>query len=76
MLMGHSVCTNCRKTWTFDVKPKRSECFKCHLDGISLGFTYGKEDFHGPTIRERQQEMVAGAERTGTKIEPVGKRWV
>jgi hypothetical protein len=41
-----------------------------------LGFTYGKEDFHGPTIKERQQKQVADAKINGINAEPVGSRWI
>lgn len=34
---------------------KRGYCFACHVKTVRLGFTYGKENFHGPTIREQQR---------------------
>lgn len=34
---------------------KRGTCFACHVRTVRLGYTYGKEDFHGPTVRERQR---------------------
>jgi len=36
----------------------------------------GKEEFHGDTIRQRQQQMVHQAALDGRTIEPVGNRWV
>jgi hypothetical protein len=36
-----------------------------------LGFTYGKEDFHGPTVRERQRKQVEDAAIHGINAEPV-----
>jgi hypothetical protein len=41
-----------------------------------MGFTNGKEDFHGPTVRERQHEIESKAKAEGREIELVGKRWV
>ena len=52
--------------------PRRgSVCFKCHLKTIRLGFTHGKEDFHGPTIAERQRQTVSDAAAKGITAEPV-----
>jgi hypothetical protein len=39
---------------------------------VNLGFTYGKEDFHGPTIKERQDKQLADA-KAGINAEPVGQ---
>jgi len=75
--MGSIACTECAKVFQFDVLPRRGAvCFACHLKGIRLGFTHGKQDFHGPTIRERQREQEAQASAAGIKAEPVGNRWV
>ena len=41
-----------------------------------LSGRYGKEDFHGPTVVERQREQMRQAESAGIKAEPVGTRWV
>ena len=52
-------------------------CFKCHIGTVRLGFTYGKEDFHGPTIKERQDKQVADAKAGGIDAVPVGtSRWI
>jgi hypothetical protein len=51
-------------------------CFACKVGSISLGFTWGREDFHGPTIRERQREQERVCAEEGVKAEPVGTRWV
>jgi hypothetical protein len=60
-----------------DVIPRRGKiCFGCHIKGIRLGFSHGKEDFHGPTIKERQQHQEKQAADAGIKAEPVGQRWV
>lgn len=70
-------CIECLETFMADELPNRgSICFKCHVRGIRLGFSYGKDDFHGPTIRERQREQERQAEAAGIKAEPVGSRWV
>jgi hypothetical protein len=36
-----------------------------------LGFTYGQEDFHGPTVAERQRHTVEQAKINGYNAEPV-----
>ena len=70
-------CLDCLSTFMEAELPKRgSICFKCHIRGIRWGFTYGKEDFHGPTVVERQREQMRQAESAGIKAEPVGTRWV
>lgn len=75
--MGTAICTECGTSFAFDVLPRRGKvCFKCHLGGVSLGFAYGKEQFHGPTIRERQAKQVADAKINGIDIQPIGSRWV
>lgn len=44
--------------------------------GLALGFTYGKGDFHGPTIKERGDRMISEAKANGLDPSPVGARWV
>jgi hypothetical protein len=46
-------------------------CFSCHVKSVRLGFTYGKQDFHGPTVRERQRKQVEDAAIHGINAEPV-----
>lgn len=75
MVMGSSICTTCGELWTFDLKPRRTECFKCHVRGINLGFTHGKSDFHGPTVRERQRQHEAEMTAKGIDFAPA-TRWV
>lgn len=36
----------------------------------------GREEFHGPTIRERFDRQVAEAKAAGIDATPVGTRWV
>jgi hypothetical protein len=75
--MGSFNCEKCGKVEVVDMIPRRGKiCFGCHVRTINLGFTHGKEDFHGPTIKERQEHQVAQAESAGIKAEPVGNRWV
>ena len=65
-------CQKCGREWTTDAIPPRGEiCFKCHIKTVNLGFTYGKEDFHGPTIRERQDKIVSDAKINGYNAEPI-----
>jgi len=52
--------------------PRRGPvCFRCHIKGVRIGFTYGKEDFHGPTIKERQDKQVQDAIAGGYDPQPV-----
>ena len=70
-------CESCQKNFIADEMPRRGAvCFSCHVRSVRLGFTYGKEDFHGPTVVERQREQMRQAESAGIKAEPVGQRWV
>jgi len=65
-------CESCQKNFIADETPKRGAiCFGCHIRTVRLGFTYGKQDFHGPTIRERQQKQLADAVAGGINAEPV-----
>lgn len=74
--MGYS-CTSCQKRIESEDVPQRGPtCFRCHIQGITIGFTYGKENFHGDTIAERQRKTVADAKANGINAEPVGSRWV
>ena len=75
--MGMFHCEKCGKIEVVDVIPRRGKfCFGCHIRTINLGFTHGKEDFHGPTIKERQDLQVAQAKSAGIDAQPVGNRWV
>lgn len=66
------TCIHCSKPFQDDELPRRGEvCFKCHVKTIRLGFTHGQEDFHGPTIRERQRQTVEQAAINGYNAEPV-----
>ena len=70
--MMQFTCENCNDLFSAEQKPHRGEiCFKCHVKTIRLGFTHGKEDFHGPTIAERQRQIVADAKVNGITAEPV-----
>ena len=57
--------------------PRRGKvCFGCHIKGIRLGFKHGQEEFHGPTIKERQDKTIADARANGLNPEPVGTKWI
>lgn len=75
--MQDFTCVPCGRSFQAEELPRRGEvCFRCHVKTIRLGFTYGQEDFHGPTIRERKEKTVADAKINGYNAEPVGSRWV
>lgn len=70
-------CFECKNEFEVDEPPRRgSVCFACHIKTVRLGFTQGKEEFHGPTIRERQDQAIKEAKINGYNPEPVGTRWV
>lgn len=70
-------CIRCAKTEVCDQIPRRGRiCFACHVKTVNIGFTHGKDDFHGPTIKERQDLQVKQAADAGITAEPVGSRWV
>ena len=52
-----------------------SDCFGCKVKSISLGFTYGKDCFHGPTIAEKQEKLFKEQAAQGNSIESA-TRWV
>lgn len=70
--MENFTCIHCNRLFQAEELPRRGEvCFGCHVKTIRLGFTYGQEDFHGPTIRERQRKTVEDAKINGYNAEPV-----
>lgn len=70
--MENFTCIYCNRPFMAEELPRRGEvCFGCHVKTIRLGFTYGQEDFHGPTIRERQAKTVEDAKINGYTAEPV-----
>jgi hypothetical protein len=71
------TCEKCGRELQLESVPHRGRvCFGCHIRTVSFGFTHGKEDFHGPTIKERQEKQMADARSAGINAEPVGNRWV
>jgi hypothetical protein len=71
------TCSECSKDFEAEVTPRRGAiCFACHIKTIRLGFTHGKADFHGPTIKERQDKQISNARAAGLDPQPVGSRWV
>lgn len=70
-------CKECGAATQVDEMPRRGEvCFRCHVKGIRLGFAYGRDNFHGDTITEKQRKAVSDAKAAGLNPEPVGSRWV
>ncbi len=70
------VCISCGNEKDEPVQRRGCICFACHIKSVRLGFTYGKENFHGDTIAERQRKTVEDAKINGYNAEPVGTRWV
>lgn len=71
------ICDDCGAEFAVSEVPRRgSICFRCHLRGVRIGFTYGKTDFHGPTVRERATKQIQQAKDAGLEPAYVGKTWV
>ena len=69
-------CSSCSKDFEADEPLRRGAiCFACHIKTVRLGFTHGKEDFHGPTVRQRQDKQMADARSAGINAEPVAPLW-
>ena len=76
-MMNEFVCERCDKHFFDEELPRRGAiCFACHVKSINIGFAHGKENFHGDTIKQRQDEQVRVAKEAGITAEPVGQRWV
>lgn len=77
MIMMEFVCERCSKVFHDEALPRRgSICFGCHIRSIEIGYTHGRDNFHGPTVAERQRQTVADAKKAGIDAAPVGTRWV
>lgn len=64
-------CTECGTLISVSEIPRRGKvCFKCHVKTIDLGFKYGKDNFHGPTIKERQTKILSDAAAAGITAVP------
>jgi hypothetical protein len=71
------VCENCSKSFHDEDLPRRgSICFGCHVKSLHIGFSHGKDNFHGDTIGEKQRKIVSDAASKGITAEPVGTRWI
>lgn len=64
----------CGKQLKSENDTKRGCCFGCHCKSIRLGFVGGQEEFHGPTIRERQRYYEDSDAFKQGKIEKVPAR--
>jgi len=71
------LCEKCGKGFESADVPRRGPiCFACHIKTVQIGFRYGREAFHGPTLGERQRKTVEDAKINGYDVSPVGSRWV
>ena len=74
-MMLSLTCNTCgSKFETLEIPFRGEVCFKCHLQNVGFKYTWGKEDFHGPTVRQRQQEQVEVARNAGLDPVPVPVR--
>ena len=65
------ICLRCGGEAVASEQPARGNiCFRCHIQTVNIGFRYGKENFHGPTIKERQNKIVADAKAAGVNAVP------
>lgn len=67
-------CSTCERPIESENDIKRGYCFRCHVKSVRLGFTYGKEAFHGPTEREQQRVMEDSPRFKAGEIEKVPAR--
>lgn len=70
--MTNFTCKECSKEFFDEKLPRRGAiCFGCHIKSVRLSFTYGKDNFHGDTIAEKQRKIMADAAINGVQAEPV-----
>lgn len=70
--MTNFTCEECSRQFYDKQLPHRGAiCFGCHIKSVRLGFTYGKDNFHGDTIAEKQRKIMADAAINGVQAEPV-----
>jgi hypothetical protein len=70
--MTNFTCEECSREFYDEELPHRGAiCFGCHIKSVRLGFTYGKDNFHGDTIAEKQRKIVSDAAINGVQAEPV-----
>lgn len=76
---GDSFCSRTRSELGYDdacTACWRSEGGRSEWDSVALQYTYGRDNFHGPTLGERIERQYADAKSAGVDAEPVGSRWV
>lgn len=67
-------CEYCGKVFEVNDRPRRGDiCFGCHVRSVNVGFRYGKENFHGPTIKERQDKIKSDALKNGVNAVPASE---
>lgn len=70
--MTNFTCEECSREFYDEQLPHRGAiCFGCHIKSVRLGFTYGKDNFHGDTIAEKQRKILSDAAINGVQAEPV-----
>jgi hypothetical protein len=70
--MTNFTCEECSRQFYDEELPHRGAiCFGCHIKSVRLGFTYGKDNFHGDTIAEKQRQIISDAAINGVQAEPV-----
>lgn len=70
--MTNFTCEECSREFYDEQLPHRGAiCFGCHIKSVRLEFTYGKDNFHGDTIAEKQRKIVSDAAINGVQAEPV-----
>ena len=70
------LCARCEDSKHLEEHPVPDpDCFACKVQTVGLQFTYGKANFKGPTIGERQEKQYAECKADGVDIAPVQKLW-
>lgn len=67
-------CVQCGGFVSVNEVPRRGNiCFKCHVRTVRIGFTHGQDNFHGETIRERQNKILSDAAAEGRTVVPASE---
>lgn len=62
------LCPECEKR---RIAEGHSTCYPCHIRGIGFSFHGGSTNWHGPTVRERENEIRHSTIRDNSHVERV-----
>ena len=67
-------CSSCSREIHTENDCRRGLCFRCHVKNVRLGFTWGIDNWRGPTTREIQRSYEESDAFKQGKIEKVSAR--